>query len=493
MVNMKKNSWELFHRLLDDKEYKEFRQIYSQSFGKKIKWYELDAIPESESQIIEKIASKQTKVSKKIISECRLAIKKAAESKKAQCKKVTTNNFILTAPLLSDNTVFGFIFITKLSDLLSAIQLKIFISYLNTIILKIQDDIELARLYDTIQPRTAALSTIHTIHRLISSTLTEKELLPRLARLTLQVMRVKRCTIYLCDKNKKRMRVAVSVTPKGVISDKRKIAFGEDIVGRSAKSAIPVLTENTLAMPLIEEDVLGVIEITDKIDRRPFTYFDQEILTTFAEQAVIALKNAYLNKQRENITEGSIKSLIELSGTKKQPHIPEAQYKKLATAIAKNLKISRKDINTLKYAIKLKDVSKVSIPDKILHKNTRLTREEFKTMKQHPSKSAAMLKPIKVLDAVIPVIKHQREKYDGTGYPKGLRGNQIPIGSRILAVIGAFEAMVTDRPYRKAKSIDEAIEEINRNSGTQFDPKVVKAFNKIIKNKSRLKENINNR
>jgi len=492
---MKKNSWELFHRLLDDKEYKEFKEIYSQSFGKKTKWHELDSIPESNSQIIEKIAPKHARISKKTVSECRSTMGKAGESKKVQYNKITPSNFILTAPLLSENSVFGFIFITNVSDILSATQLKIFTSYLNTIILKIQDDIELARLYDTIQPRTAALSTIHTIHRLISSALTEKELLPRLARLTLQVMRVKRCTIYLCDKNKnkKKLRVAVSVSPKGLISDKRKIAFGEDIVGRSAKSAIPVLTENTLAMPLIEEDVLGVIEVTEKIDKRPFTYFDQEILTTFSEQAVIALKNAYLNKQRENITEGSIKSLIELSGTKKQPHIPEAQYKKLVTAIAKNIKVSRKDINTLKYAIKLKDVSKVSIPDKILHKNTRLTREEFKTMKQHSSKSAAMLKPIKVLDSVIPLIKHQREKYDGTGYPNGLKGNQIPIGSRILAVIGAFEAMVTDRPYRKAKSIEEAVEEINRNSGTQFDPKVVKAFNKIIKKKSTLKEKISKR
>ena len=482
-MNIKKNSWELFHRLLDDNEYKEFKQLYSQGFGKKTQWHELDSIPESDLHIREKIASKQTKISKKTIFECRSTMEKARKSKRVQYKKVTASNFVLTAPLLSENSVFGFIFITKISNILTATQLKIFTSYLNTIILKILDDIELARLYDTIQPRTAALSTIHTIHRLISSTLTEKELLPRLARLTLQVMRVKRCTIYLCDKNKKKMRVAVTVTPKGLVADKRIIASGEGIVGRSAKSAIPVLTENTLTMPLIEEDVLGVIEVTEKIDKRPFTYFDQEILTTFSEQAVIALKNAYLNKQRDNITQGSIKSLIELSGTKKQPHIPEAQYKKLVTAIAKNLKLSRKDINTLKYAIKLKDVSKLSIPDKILHKNTRLTREEFKTMKQHTSKSAAMLKPIKVLDSVIPLIKHQREKYDGTGYPKGLKGNQIPIGSRILAIIGAFEAMVTDRPYRKAKSVEEAVEEINRNSGTQFDPKIVKAFNKIIKKK----------
>ncbi len=487
---MKKNNWELFHRLIDDEEYKRFKHIYSHSFGKKAKWHELDVMPESSSRLTEKIAHNKTKTSKKLISECMSDLEKAKESKKVQYKKIGGNIFILTAPFLSENHIFGYVIITNIDEVFSATQLKIFAGYLNTLVLKIQDDIELACLYDTIQPRTAALSTIHTIHRLISSALSEKELLPRLARLTLQVMRVKKCTIYLCDKNKKRMRVAVSVTPKGLETDKRKIAFGEDIAGRSAKSAIPVLTENTLAMPLIEEDVLGVIEINEKIDKKPFTYFDQEILTTFSEQAVIALKNAYLNKQRENIAEGSIKSIIELSGIKKQPHIPEAHYKKLVTAIAKNLLVSHKDIKTLECAIKLKDVSKVSIPDKILHKNSRLTREELVTMKQHPSKSAAMLKSIKVLDPVIPLIRHQREKYDGSGYPKGLRGNQIPIGSRILAVIDAFEAMITDRPYRKAKNIEEAIEEINKHSGSQFDPKVVKAFNEIIRKKSRSKKSV---
>ncbi len=490
---MKKNSWELFHRLLDDEEYKRFKRIYSQSFGKKSKWHELDAIPESISCMTEKIASSQTKTSKKLISECLSTLENVRKSKKVQYTKINGNTFIIITPFLSENSIFGYVIITNIVKSPSPNQLKIFTAYLNTIMLKIQDDIELARLYETIQPRTAALSTIHTIHRLISSTLSEKKLLPRLARLTLQVMRVKKCTIYLCDKNKKKMRVAVSVTPKGLITDKRKVAFGEDTVGRAAKSATPVLTENTLAMPLIEEDVLGVIEVTDKINKRPFTYFDQEILTTFSEQAVIALKNAYLNKQKENIAKGSIKSFIEFSGIKKQPHIPEAQYKKLVTGIAKNLMVPCKDINTLKYAIKLKDVSKISIPDKILHKNSRLTREELITMKQHPSKSAAMLKPIKALDSVIPLIKHQREKYDGSGYPKGLKGNQIPIGSRILAVIDAFEAMTTDRPYRKAKSTKDAVEEINKHSGTQFDPKVVKAFNKIIKKEIKLKENISKR
>jgi HD-GYP domain-containing protein (c-di-GMP phosphodiesterase class II) len=490
---MKKNSWELFHRLLDNEEYKEFRQNYLQLFGKKTKWSEMDIAPKTEAQICEKITSLSLKTSKKLIKECRNALEKVKETKKTQYRKVSSNSSIIISPLLSENSIFGYIFVVNITENLSSSHLKIFDSYLNTIVLKIQDDIELARLYDTIQPRTAALSTIHTIHRLISSTLSEKELLPRLARLTLQVMRVKRCTIYLTDRNRKFMKVAVCVTPKGVVADKRKIAIGEDIVGRSAKSAIPVLTENTLAMPLIEEDVLGVIEVTDKIDHRPFTYFDQEILTTFSEQAVIALKNANLNKQRENIAEGSIKSLKELSGTKKQPHIPEAQYKKLVNFIAKDLKVSRKDINTLNYAIKLKDVGKVSIPDKILQKNSRLTREELKTMKQHPSKSAAMLKPIKVLEPVIPLIRYQREKYDGTGYPKGLKGSQIPVGSRILSVVDAFEAMITDRPYRNAKSIDEAVDEINRNSGTQFDPKVVKAFNKIIKKSHKLKEKISKR
>lgn len=488
---MKKNSWELFHRLMDNDEYKAFRQLYIKSFGKGSFWLELDAIPDDTDQFKQKFGQRKSKASNKLTRESKALLEKSHEKREIKFKSLSQNNSLLASPLLCDNLVFGYILITDIKVHLNDNQLNIFDSFLHTIILKIQDDIELARLYDTIQPRTAALSTIHTIHRLISSTLSEKELLPRLARLTLQVMRVKRCTIYLCNRNKKNMKVAVTVTSKGLATDKRKIPLGEGIVGRSAKKAIPVLTENTLAMPLIEEDVLGVIEVAEKINKRPFTYFDQDILTTFSEQAVIALKNAYLNKQRENIAEGSIKSLKELSGTKKQPHIPENLYKKLVNAIAKDLNVSRKEHNALKYAIKLKDVSKVSIPDKILNKNKRLTKEELKTIQQHPSKSAAMLKPIKVLEPVIPLIRYQREKYDGSGYPRGLKADQIPLGARILSVVDAFEAMITERPYRKAKNVDEAIEEINRNSGTQFDPKVVKAFNKFLKGKKKLREKLN--
>ncbi|MCK4518542.1 MAG: HD domain-containing protein [Candidatus Omnitrophica bacterium] len=491
---MKKNKEELFHNLIATEEYQKMKKVFLKAWGKKTVWLEIETVPQLIPEFKNKLPAsflnkyKKTEKGRNVFTDIYTSLHKVKKSHNPAEIKYDTNSIAYIFPFLSENYLFGYILIADIQCLSAKEYRLIFQSYLNTAILKMQNDMELTRLYETIQPRTAALSTIHTIHRLISTTLDLKDLLPRLARLSLQVMKVRKCSIYLTEKNRRCLKPMACVTSRGQLAETHKIKFGDGMAGQSAKKAIPVLTEHCLAMPLIEEDVLGVIVVADKIDKKPFNYFDQEILSTFSEQAVIAIKNAQLNKQREKVAVGSIKSLTTLSGTYRQAHIRETKFKKLITDIARELNLSKDNINALNYAVKLHDVGKIGIPEKILQKNSRLTSKEFKMIKQHPTKSASILKHLKVLEPAIPIILYHREKYDGSGYPEGLKGKGIPIGARILSIVDAFDAMITKRPYRRAKSVDQAIKEINKNSGTQFDPKIVKIFLKVIKKTKQIKK-----
>jgi len=131
------------------------------------------------------------------------------------------------------------------------------------------------------------------------------------------------------------------------------------------------------------------------------------------------------------------------------------------------------------------------IPHEIIKKSSTLTGKECKLIKQHPVKSAKIIKHLKILKPAMPIIFHHHERFDGTGYPSRLKGNRIPLGSRIMAVVDAFDAMVFGRPYRKKVSIDTAIKEIRKNSGSQFDPKIVNEFLKAISNK-KIKKHLKN-
>jgi putative nucleotidyltransferase with HDIG domain len=128
----------------------------------------------------------------------------------------------------------------------------------------------------------------------------------------------------------------------------------------------------------------------------------------------------------------------------------------------------------------LHDVGKIGVSDNILHKPGSLTDEEWEHMRRHPAIGYSMLKEVTFLSRASEIVYTHHERYDGKGYPRGLKGQEIPLGARIFAVADSFDAMTSDRPYRKAMSWQEARDEIARNSGTQFDPQVVKLFLQIL-------------
>jgi HD-GYP domain-containing protein (c-di-GMP phosphodiesterase class II) len=127
------------------------------------------------------------------------------------------------------------------------------------------------------------------------------------------------------------------------------------------------------------------------------------------------------------------------------------------------------------------DIGKISIPDYILNKPGRLTPDERAVIELHPVKGAEVLEPLEFLKPAIPIVRHHHERYDGTGYPDGLEKERIPLMSRILACADAFDAMTSQRPYRRRRlTIREALEEIKNNSGSQFDPKISHLFIRVI-------------
>jgi HD-GYP domain-containing protein (c-di-GMP phosphodiesterase class II) len=144
--------------------------------------------------------------------------------------------------------------------------------------------------------------------------------------------------------------------------------------------------------------------------------------------------------------------------------------------MASSLMLDKKEREDLKVAAMLHDVGKIGISDVILGKPGPLTEREMNIVRDHPSKGVEILKPIKQFESILPAILHHHENYDGSGYPHGLAGENIPLLARIIAVADSYDAILSVRPYRAAASHDRAFEELRECAGKQFDPSVVDAF-----------------
>lgn len=149
--------------------------------------------------------------------------------------------------------------------------------------------------------------------------------------------------------------------------------------------------------------------------------------------------------------------------------------------IGKEIGLNNDDMKKLEISAVLHDIGKLGIPDKILKKPGRLTKEEYEIMQQHSANGEKLLDGIKNLEKYKKYIRAHHERYDGFGYPDGLKGNEIPLISRIIFVADTFDAMTSDRPYRKGLPVDVAIDELIKCSNTQFDPKVVEAFLNVLR------------
>ncbi len=151
-----------------------------------------------------------------------------------------------------------------------------------------------------------------------------------------------------------------------------------------------------------------------------------------------------------------------------------------AKVIAEEMKLSKERIDRLLHGCELHDLGKIAVPDTILMKPGPLTREEFEVVKQHPIWGARILGPLSFMKDINEMVHEEHERWDGTGYPRGLKGEQIRLEARIISVADALDAMVSDRPYRQRVGLDQAAHELERCGGTQFDPVVVDACLRAI-------------
>ena len=161
---------------------------------------------------------------------------------------------------------------------------------------------------------------------------------------------------------------------------------------------------------------------------------------------------------------------------------PSALIASIVVAMAKNLDLAEGEVDRIRTAALLHDVGKVGLPQDILDKPTGLSAAEWRTVVQHPRIGQVILEQAAALKDAVPIILHHHERYSGHGYPFGLRGNDIPLGARIVAIADAYDAMTNDRPYKRAMSHDAAIAELRRHAGTQFDPVLVALFCDLFAN-----------
>jgi HD-GYP domain-containing protein (c-di-GMP phosphodiesterase class II) len=301
-------------------------------------------------------------------------------------------------------------------------------------------------------------------------------------------------SFMIADNQTKRLTVKAEVGSETQLGDS--INFGEGIAGWVAKNRQPIVV-NDLSAPLgtakekvgiasmsipvtSENELIGVLNIKSSGNNFQPTKTQMKSLNQLLDQAASVIIMSRSTEQWQNLYFDTIKALTQIIET----HDPYSKghsknVAKYVTAVAKEMHLPQKQLQSLQLAAIMHDIGYVGISKNIFQSSRPLTTVERVLIRTHPVVGSDALKEIPMLKEIIPTILYHHEHWDGSGYVSGLKGEEIPLGARILAVADAYDAMTSSRAYRSAYSVDKALDELKRNSGSQFDPKIVDIFVKL--------------
>ena len=343
------------------------------------------------------------------------------------------------------------------------------------------------------------LLTLSVLSRILNSTLEHRTVRRRAMQAATELMKAEVGSLLLIDEETNRLNFEVALGDKEETVKTFHLEMGEGIAGWVAKHGEPLIvhdaksdprffsevdkksnfiTRNVVCVPVkVKEKTIGVLEAINKLGGEAFSEEDLTIFQSLADQVAVALDNARLLAEIEELffqTASSLADAIE----KRDPYTG-GHTKRVTTyslAIGEQLNLEPDEMRLLKLAAILHDIGKIGVEDRILRKTDKLNEEEYDQMKQHTLMGAEIIGHIKQLHGIIPGLKYHHEKIDGKGYPEGLVNGYIPLIAKIVAVADTFDAMTSDRPYRKALLREEAFLELQRCCGTQFDKGLVDAF-----------------
>jgi response regulator RpfG family c-di-GMP phosphodiesterase len=346
--------------------------------------------------------------------------------------------------------------------------------------------------------RLELMMSLSEVAQQIATSLELEEVLQRILHVALQQARADKVSIMLVDQSTSPPRLRL-VAAEGLSPDllSIEVPVGEGIAGQVVITGAPLLINaqtihqfspsalhyqgagSALCLPLkVGNRVVGVLNLTRLTSDRPFSESDIRLYLVLAAQAALAIENAQLHQK---IREGYIAALASFCKFA-ETLMPYRQGHSIrvgiyAKRLAEVVGLDKQEAEQLRIAALMQDLGLLKVPKEVLMKPERLTDEEWQLVKQHPIWSLEMVDPPAILtETVEAAVRHHHERFDGSGYPDGLKGEQIPLPARLLAVADTFDALCSERPYRPAYSTEQALEEMRKASGSQLDPDLTDAF-----------------
>ena len=342
------------------------------------------------------------------------------------------------------------------------------------------------------------------VGHVINSSLGSEAVLDEVMDAVISLMRAERGLIMLRDSHGE-FQIKAARGMDHASLDEDDFSVSRTIVHRVAERGEPVLTTNAqedprfeqqksvlahnlrsiLCVPLkLKDETIGVIFVDSRVFSGLFEVSDLEILSAFADQAAVAIDNARMfeklqkaNAELKDAYDATLRGwalTLELRDKETEGHTQRVTA--LTQVLAKKLGVNGQQLEHIKRGSLLHDIGKMAIPDSILLKRGGLTLTERKFMELHPEFAKDMLEKIEFLHPAMDIPYCHHEKWDGSGYPRNLRGEEIPFAARIFAVVDVWDALTSERPYRKPLEPEEVRKHIREQSGKHFDPRVVEAF-----------------